>query len=202
MKIRGRLIVILLVAVACGVFLFPTVKWYAFVPQETKDLATGSTVQIREYAQGQASKDLRELKELFKDSSSAAVPDSYGYLTDVAKVNYKNMKMDVPKKWTLETLFQGFATEKALYDAIEGNYRSLLLDLKNLSNKVLKLGLDLRGGMSILLEADAEAYTLRTGNDPGAAEVVALVEDDIANLNERIDQYGLSEPNIRMQGSD
>ncbi len=202
MKIRGRLIVILLVAVACGVFLFPTVKWYAFVPQETKDLATGSTVQIREYAQGQASKDLRELKELFKDSSSAAVPDSYGYLTDVAKVNYKNMKMDVPKKWTLETLFQGFATEKALYDAIEGNYRSLLLDLKNLSNKVLKLGLDLRGGMSILLEADAEAYTLRTGNDPGAAEVVALVEDDIAILNERIDQFGVSEPNIRKQGSD
>ena len=77
MKIRGRLIVILLVAVACGIFLYPTVKWYAFVPQETKDLATGSTVQIREYAQGQASRDLRELKNTFEESSSAAVPESF-----------------------------------------------------------------------------------------------------------------------------
>ena len=202
MKIRGRLIVILLVAVACGIFLYPTVKWYAFVPQETKDLATGSTVQIREYAQGQASRDLRELKNIFEDSSSAAVPGAFSYLTDIAKQNYKNRKMDVPGSWTLTDLFKGFSSEKALYDAIEGHYRSLLLDLKNLSNKVLKLGLDLRGGMSILLEADPESYTLRTGKEPGAADITALVSDDIAILNERIDQFGVSEPNIRKQGSD
>lgn len=202
MKIRGRLIVILLVAVACGIFLYPTVKWYAFVPQETKDLATGSTVQIREYAQGQASRDLRELKNTFEESSSAAVPESFSYLTDIAKQNYKNRKMDTPGSWTLTDLFKGFASEKALYDAIEGHYRGLLLDLKNLSNKVLKLGLDLRGGMSILLEADPESYTARTGKEPSAADITALVSDDIAILNERIDQFGVSEPNIRKQGSD
>ncbi len=202
MKIRGRLIVILLVAVACGLFLYPTVKWYAFVPQETKDLATGSTVQIREYSQGQASKDLRELKDIFAGNANADVPGAFAYLTDVAKENYKNMKQDVPGSWTMTSLFKGFASEKDLYDAIEGHYRSLLLDLKTLSDKVLKLGLDLRGGMSILLEADPASYTERTGNDPSATEVASLVSDDIAILNERIDQFGVSEPNIRKQGAD
>ena len=41
MKKRGRLFIVLLVVVICGIFLYPTVKWYGFVPQETKDLATG-----------------------------------------------------------------------------------------------------------------------------------------------------------------
>mgnify|MGYP000923329887 CR=1 FL=1 len=66
MKKRGRLFIVLLVVVMCGFFLYPTVKWYAFVPQETKDLATESKVQIREYALGQATRDLRSLKELIK----------------------------------------------------------------------------------------------------------------------------------------
>jgi len=202
MKKRGRLLIVLLVAVVCGIFLFPTVKWYAFVPQETKDIATGSKIQIREFAQGQASRDLRALKEVFADNPQASVPSQYSYLIDVAREGYKNMKRDSPRSWTMEDLFKGFYTEKDLFDTIENRYRSDLLDLKTLSGKILQLGLDLRGGMSILLEADSASYEAKNGTTLSSAKKGELILEDIAILNERIDQFGVSEPNIRKQGAD
>ena len=202
MKKRGRLFIVLLVVVMCGVFLFPTIKWYAFVPQETKDLATGSMVQIREYAQGRATRDLRELNSLISSDPSALIPNEYNFLVSIAKANYKDMKRDTPRSWTVESVFRGFYTEQDLFSAIENHYRSELLEIKTLSGKVLQLGLDLRGGMSILLEADVAAYEEKSGTRLSGAEVTALLQEDIAILNERIDQFGVTEPDIRIQGSD
>ncbi|OHD68648.1 MAG: preprotein translocase subunit SecD, partial [Spirochaetes bacterium GWF2_52_7] len=202
MKKRGRLFIVLLVAVVCGIFLFPTIKWYTMVPQETKDLATGSKIQIREYALGQATRDLRELKSLIASDPSAPLPEANGFLIPIAKDNYKSMKRDVPRSWTVESVFRGFYTEQDLFDALENNYRSQLLELKTLSGKVLQLGLDLRGGMSILLEADVDAYEAKTGTRLSGGDVTALLNEDIAILNERIDQFGVTEPDIRIQGTD
>ncbi|MGE0074576.1 MAG: protein translocase subunit SecD [Sphaerochaetaceae bacterium] len=202
MKKRGRLFIVLLVVVVCGIFLFPTIKWYTMVPQETKDLATGSKIQIREYALGQATRDLRELKSLIASDPSAPLPEANGFLIPIAKDNYKSMKRDVPRSWTVESVFRGFYTEQDLFDALENNYRSQLLELKTLSGKVLQLGLDLRGGMSILLEADVDAYEAKTGTRLSGGDVTALLNEDIAILNERIDQFGVTEPDIRIQGAD
>ena len=202
MKKRGRLFIVLLVVVMCGVFLYPTIKWYGFVPQETKDLATGSKTQIKEYARGQATQDLRELKALINENPTGSLPEEYTFLIPFAKENYKSMKRAVPKSWTMEDLFRGFYSEQGLFDALESAYRTELLDLKTLSGKVLQLGLDLRGGMSILLEADTASYEAKTGKNLSLAETTALVNEDIAILNERIDQFGVTEPDIRLQGTD
>jgi preprotein translocase subunit SecD len=56
--------------------------------------------------------------------------------------------------------------------------------------------------MSILLDADVEAYETKNGVQLSSAETTALIQEDIAILNERIDQFGVTEPNIRLQGSD
>ncbi len=201
MRKRGRLFIVLLVVVMCGIFLYPTIRWYGFVPQKTIDLATGSKLQIKEYARGQATSDLRELKTLVKADPAGALPEEYGFLIASAKDNYKAMKQAVPKTWTMEALFRGFYSEQDMFDTLEESYRTELLSLKTLSGKVLQLGLDLRGGMSILLEADTEAYTARTGNSASALEATALVGEDIAILNQRIDQFGVTEPDIRLQGT-
>lgn len=202
MKKRGRLFIVLLVVVMCGVFLQPTIQWYFFVPQETKDLATGSKMQIKEYAQGQATKDLRELKALVQQEPSAPLPKEYEFLISVAKENYRSIGREIPRQWTVEDLFWGFANEQAMFDALESHYRTQLFDLKDMSQKVLQLGLDLRGGISVLLEADINAYEAKTGRKVSSNEVTALLEEDIAILNERIDQFGVTEPNIRIQGTD
>lgn len=202
MKKRGRLFIVLLVVVMCGVFLQPTIQWYFFVPQETKDLATGSKMQIKEYAQGQATKDLRELKALVQQEPSAPLPKEYEFLISVVKENYRSIGREIPRQWTVEDLFWGFANEQAMFDALESHYRTQLFDLKDMSQKVLQLGLDLRGGISVLLEADINAYEAKTGRKVSSNEVTALLEEDIAILNERIDQFGVTEPNIRIQGTD
>jgi preprotein translocase subunit SecD len=201
MKKRGRLFIVLLVVVMCGFFLYPTVKWYAFVPQETKDLATGSKVQIREYALGQATRDLRALKELIRSDPNSNLPKEYKALIPIAKENYKAMKMAKPRTWSVEALFRGFRSEQDLFDAIEKGYRVKLIDLKTLSGKVLQLGLDLRGGMSILLEADVDSYEEKHAKRLTASQITALINEDIEILNERIDQFGVTEPDIRLQGS-
>ena len=99
MSKRSRLFIVILVVVMCGAFLYPTIKWYGFVPQATKDLATGSNVQIKEYARGQATRDLRALKDLVAKDGNAAVPSEYKYLQTTAKANYKASKESVPSSW-------------------------------------------------------------------------------------------------------
>lgn len=202
MKKRSRLVIVLAVILLCGYFLYPTIKWYGFVPQDTKELATGSNVQIKEYARGQASRDLRSLKDLVAQDPAAALPAQYSYLKDSAKANYKAMKRPVPKTWTLEALFGGFYNEQNMFDTIEAYYRTTLLDLKALGNKALQLGLDLRGGMSILLEADTASYEAKKGSPASSSEIAEAIRQDIEILEKRIDQFGVSEPVIRLQGSD
>ncbi len=202
MKKRNRLIIVLLVVALCAMFLYPTVKWYGFVPQTTKDLATGSNVQIREYARGQASRDTRALMDLVRSNPDAEIPSEFAYLKKLAKENYKASKEKVPSGWTVSSLLRGFYTEQDLMHAIEDHYRSVLTGLKKLSGKALQLGLDLQGGMSVLLDADVQGYTERTGISPTSSQVTQLVSEDIEILKTRIDQFGVSEPEIRLQGSD
>ncbi len=202
MKKRSRLVIVLVVVLLCGFFLYPTIAWYGFVPQDTKELATGSNVQIKEYSRGQASRDLRALKELVADDPQAAIPSEFSYLKEYAKENYKAMKRSVPRNWTLESLFAGFYNEQDMFDLSESYYRTSLLDLKVLGNKALQLGLDLKGGMSILLEADVASYEAKIGKDASSSEISAMIRQDIEILEKRIDQFGVSEPVIRLQGDD
>jgi len=202
MKKRDRWIIVLLVLLLCGYFLYPTFKWYTIVPQETKDLASGSNEQIREYARGQATRELRAIKSLVSSDASAEIPAEYSYLESFAKENYDLMDKDTPSDWTIEELCLGFYSEQDMFDTIEQYYRSSLLEVKTLSDSVLQLGLDLRGGMSILLDADVDSYNEKAGKSATSKEINTLVLQDIEILQNRIDQFGVSEPVIRLQGDD
>lgn len=56
----------------------------------------------------------------------------------------------------------------------------------------LKLGLDLRGGMQILLEVDTQELS--------AADARGAVDQNIKIIRERIDQFGVAEPSIQKLG--
>ncbi|MDM7916989.1 MAG: protein translocase subunit SecD [Candidatus Eisenbacteria bacterium] len=74
-------------------------------------------------------------------------------------------------------------------------YTSRDPEAKNLRSKALKLGLDLVGGMHLLLEVD------RT-NLPSQAQVSEAVDRAMEVLRNRIDQFGVAEPIIQKQGED
>jgi preprotein translocase subunit SecD len=201
MSKRGRLIVVLLVLIMGGYFLFPTVSWYFLTPLETRELATGSKEQIKEYARGRASQDVRMLIEMAVSTPDAEVPDGYGYLEAAAEENYRTAGKAVPGTWTASALLNGFSSELALFSAVEEYYRSDLLAIKERSAKALQLGLDLSGGMSIVLEADVQAFAQKLGRTPSEAEISEAVAENLAILNNRIDQFGLTEPELRLQGT-
>ena len=203
MKKTGRILLVLLVIVVATLLFYPTIRWYVFVPDSTKRAAAGSNEDIREYAMGQAVSGVNELKGLLASERNSSIPDKYSYLIDYAEDYLKDSGKEKPEEWTVYTLLSAFPSESDLFSSIEAYYRDDLLEAKKLSGNVLQLGLDLRGGMSVVLEADTESYSeAHDGAIPSSAELTGLLEDDIDILTSRIDQYGVTEPDIRLQGSD
>ena len=200
MKKTGRILLVLLVVVVASFLLYPTVKWYMFTPQAIKELAAGSNLQIREYSRGQASRDVRVLKDKAKTTPNGEVDKEYKYLEKKAKEILKESGKSVPSKWTWFSLLSAFPDEASFFSAVEESYRVEIMNAKNLSGRVLNLGLDLRGGMSVLLDADTTLFEEKNGRAPTEEELTALLVEDIDVLSMRIDQFGVTEPDIRLQG--
>ncbi len=201
MNKRARLFVVLLVLAAGLFFLYPTFKWYFMVPQAQKELAAGSREQIRAYARGRAAKELEELKSMVTKDPNALMPEKYDFLIEAAKENYKLEKLKAPSKWTVLDVLKSLGSEKQLFDDLEAHYRDQLLSLKAERGKILQLGLDLSGGMSILLEADMKSLEKRLGHPPTAEDQAQAINRAMEILNNRIDKFGVSEPQIRKQGT-
>ena len=171
-----------------------------FTPQAIKELAAGSNLQIREYSRGQASRDVRVLKDKAKTTPNGEVDKEYKYLEKKAKEILKESGKSVPSKWTWFSLLSAFPDEASFFSAVEESYRVEIMNAKNLSGRVLNLGLDLRGGMSVLLDADTTLFEEKNGRAPTEEELTALLVEDIDVLSMRIDQFGVTEPDIRLQG--
>jgi len=190
MKKRYRLIILLVVLGVCFLFLWPTIRWYFFVPKEQQALALESRQQIRAYSSQAAQADLQR----FIDAAlvNGPVPDGMDYLIPVARRLYRETNRPLPDQWNAYTVSQAFFSRREALDVIEQKYRDDIFALKDLQNNAVKLGLDLSGGLSIILQV---GRTL-TNDDPADAMNRALEV-----LNSRIDRFGLTEPVIRRQGS-
>jgi protein-export membrane protein SecD len=77
-------------------------------------------------------------------------------------------------------------------DATNETERERLTKLAELREKAIKLGLDLQGGMYLLLEVDKSKL--------GPAEARNAVDQAIQIIGNRIDQFGVAEPTIQKQG--
>jgi preprotein translocase subunit SecD len=198
-----RLLIVLAVVAVSFAFLWPTVNWYWLTPKADKALAVGSREQIREYARSMAIADLNALKASAASGDEAKL-DAQKYAVDVqaASATYKTARKATPASWTAKTALAAFVSEKAAYDAVESIYRTHVLDLKAQQKKAVKLGLDLSGGMSAVIQADLDALSKKVGHTLSAAERADAMKRAIESLNSRIDKFGLTEPTIRQQGDD
>ncbi len=199
MSKRFRFLTILVFAAIAGVFLFPTIKWYFFVPQDMKALAASSRIQIRDYAQQQARQDLDRLEEAATGGDAYDFGADMPYLVEEARKGYEAANRDFPEVWTAENILRGFFAEQDLYDVLEDHYRSLILRLKDQKTQIVELGLDLSGGVSITLEADRASLVDRLGREPSDEEVSEAIDLAVEILTNRIDQFGVTEPQIRRQ---
>ncbi len=204
MNKRSRFLLILVVLGVCFAFLWPSISWYTRTPKELQNLALGSLEKIKDYSNVQASADVQELKALAKSNPNAALPEKLLWLEKAAAKNYKDAGESIPSPMSVRSALESYASEAALLAAVEGRYRDEILKAKRLYNNSVKLGLDLSGGMSVIVKADLDAALAQAGDtvaDPAVFREEAMAQA-IETLTSRIDRFGLTEPVIRRQGED
>ena len=201
MNKRLRFIVVLFFLGVGAYFLYPTVQWYFNTPEEKKVLANGSKEQIRNYAKVEASKALETLVALVKENPEKELPEELGFLTSVAKENYKLEKRDMPASWTVKSVLAGFQSGNEVFNSLEEYYRDDILGLKELKDRTLMLGLDLSGGMSVVIEANTESLEERLERTPTEDDMKEAINLAMEILNNRIDKFGVTEPSIRKQSN-
>jgi preprotein translocase subunit SecD len=184
----------------CAVFLAPTVRWYFLVPKDAQAIALGSREQIKEYSSQTAQLGLESLLEAARTGD--AVPSDLSFLIGPAKKIYRVAKRPAPGNWDAGAVLSAFSTRQEALDAIEAKFRTDIFALKNLQKNAVQLGLDLSGGLSIILQADLDALAGRLGRSLTEVDREDAVNRALEVLNSRIDRFGLTEPVIRRQGPD
>jgi preprotein translocase subunit SecD len=200
MSKRYRFIIILVVVGICFVFLYPTIRWYFMVPKEDKAIALGTREQIKEVASVNAQLSLETLVSAAR--SGGDMPANLSFLVSQAKKIRKDTKQPAPERWDAAAVLSAFTSRQETLDAIETQYRNDIFDLKNLQKNAVQLGLDLSGGLSIILQADLDAYGEKLGRSVTDEDREIAVNQALEVLNSRIDRFGLTEPVIRRQGLD
>ena len=199
MKKRYRLLLVAVLMAVGFYFLWPSLKWYFLTPQADKDVAESSRNQIKVYSQDKAEEVLKQILAL---NPNDTVPAEYGYLIPKAAARYQQAKLPVPSTWTIKDVLNAYPSRSDLASDIEGKYRDQMLALKSLRNQTLQLGLDLRGGMYVVMRADFATLEKENNVTLDAAQRQEKLTQAIDTLRNKVDQYGLSEPSLTQQGSD
>jgi preprotein translocase subunit SecD len=206
MNKRSRFIIILVVLAVCFAFLWPSISWYVRTPKDEQTLALGSLEKIKDYSTAKASNDVNTIKTLANTNSSAVLDASYEWLVKAARKNYKNMDESIPEPMTVSAVLNSFSNEKELLDLIEGRYRDQILAAKKRYNNSVKLGLDLSGGMNVIVHANLDEAIKSQGDSVATDNVEQFKKEAMAQaietLSSRIDKFGLTSPVIRQQGDD
>jgi preprotein translocase subunit SecD len=195
-----RFVIILVTVVICFVFLYPTIRWYYMVPKEDKVQALSSREQIKIYSSQTAQADLQQLIETAQ--AGEEVPVGLSSVVSTAKHIQRDTKLPVPPRWDAGAVLSVFSSRREALEVIESDYREKIFKLKDLQKNAVQLGLDLSGGLSIVLQADMDALRARLGRDLDDADREDAVNRALEVLNSRIDRFGLTEPVIRRQGAD
>ncbi len=199
MSKRFRILLVLAFLGVGVLFLYPTVQWYFFIPEADKELAAGSREQVREYARAQAADALEDLTGLAESDQTETVPEQYSFLTGVARDNFRLDDREIPDQWSVVEVLSAFRDRQEIFSELEDHYAGEIFALKDLKSRIITLGLDLSGGMSVVVEADEESLADRLGRPPTADELDESIDLAMTILTSRIDQFGVTEPIVRRQ---
>lgn len=206
MNKRTRFAILLIVLALCFWFLWPSISWYYRTPKELQALALTSLQNIKDYAQEESLRDVADFKKRANEHKTEALPKEYAWLSKISKNNYRESGKKIPNPLTYADVMNSFFDETEFADAFQTRYRESILKAKNYYENSVKLGLDLSGGMNIIVKADLDAVVKNqdaSANPASSATIKSqAMEQAIASLTSRIDRFGLTSPVIRQQGED
>jgi preprotein translocase subunit SecD len=169
-KTKRFLVVLGAIAIAFA-FLWSTIQWYFMTAPQDKANALSSREEIRTYAVEEAERVFSYLKGKVLEGDEGPLDAAYAYVADIATRKYNERLIPLPEAWNARTVLYGYGVkdwskdkmEAAFRKDIEDFHRERLLELKKLQGKAVKLGLDLSGGISIVLQADFSRYEREMG---------------------------------------
>ncbi|MBQ0039981.1 MAG: protein translocase subunit SecD, partial [Treponema sp.] len=204
MNKKSRLVVILAVLAVCFAFLWPTISWYARTPKEDQGLALSSLESIKDYSSFKAASDVKAMVAAVKADPETLVAENQAWMKEQVKKNYKLEGKVYSEPLKLNDALNSFASKSELVNFIEGVYRKRILKNKDYYKNSVKLGLDLSGGMNVIVKADLDAVIANQGDNPYVEETLKAeaMAQAVETLTSRIDRFGLSSPTIRQQGED
>ena len=205
MKKRNRFLLILAVLGICFFCLSPSINWYYRTPEAEKTIALASLEKIRDYSIEQAVASVKSLEDSARANPQAEVPADYNWLVKEAKANYKKYGREVPKEMTMGAMlssfgfgYNGTAADRAaihgkLVNLFQERYRQRILkNKKNYANSV-KLGLDLAGGVNVIIRADLDAAVAAKGDSLKPEQVAYFKQQAMATaietITSRIDRF-------------
>lgn len=206
MNKRSRFILILIVLAVCFAFLWPSICWYTRTPKDVQKIALSSLEKIKDESEKKARDEIKNLKAMANENADAVLDESYDYLIKAAKKNYKALNKDVPKTMSISNVLGAFSSATEIQYVIEEKYRDFYLKAKKNYTNSVKLGLDLSGGMNIIVRADLDAALAKQQEAGDVADPEYFKKEAMAQavetLTGSIDKFGLTSPVIRQQGED
>ena len=206
MNKRTRFFILLTVLALCFAFLWTSISWYYGTPKEVQALALNSLENIKDYATAEAANDVLALKKAAQNAPSDALDAKYAWLEKAASKKYRKDGEKAPSPMSVSDALKAYDDEEEFLSVIQAHYRDRILKAKKRYQNSVKLGLDLNGGMSIIVKADLDAALASQWDSAVADDVDRFKKDAMAQavetLTGRIDRFGLTEPVIRQQGED
>ncbi len=198
MSKRFRFLLVLVILIVATVFLLPTYKWYISVDREKKLLASGSREEIRNYAISLADSELKKIdRALTVDEKDADLPEVFLFFTSEIKSILENRGEEIPKEWTVGDLVDNLPDPEYVRSELQNRFLEEMDDIKDVQDRIITLGLDLSGGMKITIEADFSALEKELGRTLSDDDREVSMQGVMEILNNRIDQFGVVEPQIR-----
>ncbi|MBN1698510.1 MAG: protein translocase subunit SecD [Spirochaetales bacterium] len=130
------------------------------------------------------------------------LPKEYGFLKKNIDLYYKSIKKSGPPVATVTSAFKCFLRRADMMTAIEDHYHNEITALKETRRGTVQLGLDLMGGMKITIRANFEEMAKDRGEPISTEQREDAMKRVLEILNNRIDQFGVTEPQIRRQGEE
>ena len=177
-----RFIIIALITLFAGFFLIPSVQWGG-LPKEKKLMYEKSL---------QAAADAAL-------TNAARTAGTNAYATNALKPRTVKTNKKPPLTGAARSNFIAQSNALAAKTINDVNARleteRELQKLAKMKAKVIKLGLDLQGGMHVVLQADLTPFKTQKDKEDAISRVLEIVRN-------RIDQFGVSEPSVNRQGND
>jgi preprotein translocase subunit SecD len=207
-RLRFGLIVTALLLAAW--FIFPSLNWYFFSSEADKELASKSLENIRSEAIDMTLVRYEDFEMIKNTTPDVPLGDEWSDLIDAARRKVDRARKAHPEAWTARVIWGVYNRQpNDIKDVLETSFRDKILDLKDSRSGTLSFGLDLFGGMSVVLEPDFDTIADRrsvSSEDGQEAELTEQDRQDIIDrsieiLYQRIDSLGLKEPIIKKESS-